>query len=67
MIRGIFIVVVCVVLCVVLFVDIVLFFLIVVFDVGFLVYSVYNLVKGLKINVIEKLWFFWFVLRVLRI
>lgn len=67
MIRGIFIVVVCVVLSVVLFVDIVLFFLIVVFDVGFLVYSVYNLVKGLKINVIEKLWFFWFVLRVLRI
>lgn len=67
MISGIFIVVVCVVLSVVLFVDIVLFFLIVVFDVGFLVYSVYNLVKGLKINVIEKLWFFWFVLRVLRI
>lgn len=44
MISGIFIVVVCVVLSVVLFVDIVLFFLIVVFDVGFLVFSVYNLI-----------------------
>lgn len=66
MLRGIPIAVARVVLRAVSFADIVLPPLTAVLDVGFLVYSVYNLVKGSKTNVTEKLRSFRSVLRASR-
>lgn len=57
MIGGVFVVIVCIILWVVFFVDIILFLLFVIIDFGVLGYNIFNLVKGFKINVIEKLWF----------
>lgn len=57
MIGGVFIVIVCIILWVVFLVDIILFLLFVIIDFGVLGYNIFNLVKGFKINVIEKLWF----------
>lgn len=57
MIGGVFVVIVCIILWVVFFVDIILFLLFVIIDFGVLGYNIFNLVKGFRINVIEKLWF----------